>query len=159
MNVPKIIIATGAALALVAAGTGAGASIARISVNSGNPVNDGVINGCYTLKATNGSHHLALQTWGTKCPTGTTKIQWNGQTTVPQRLIFANPGTGAGLAVAKCSSPQWPYVVSGGAVLGPGTTGALTESVPWLVQNNAPFNGIEEPLAGTTEYGWAARSS
>ena len=87
MNVPKIIIATGAALALVAAGTAAGASIARISVNSGNPVNDGVINGCYTLKATNGSHHLALQTWGTKCPTGTTKIQWNGQTTVPQRLM------------------------------------------------------------------------
>jgi hypothetical protein len=73
MQVRRIIIATGAALALVAGGTVAGAAIAGPIDSSG------VIYGCYTTKAVNGSHALVLQDVGTTCPSGTTAIKWNQQ--------------------------------------------------------------------------------
>jgi hypothetical protein len=37
----------------------------------------GVIYGCYTNAAINGSHVLVLQDTGTSCPKGTTAITWN----------------------------------------------------------------------------------
>jgi hypothetical protein len=69
----NILVASGAALALLAGGTAAGAAIAG-------PIDsNGVIYGCYTIKAVNGSHALVLQDAGTTCPSGTTPIQWNQQ--------------------------------------------------------------------------------
>src|SRR5689334_23832443 len=67
----RILISAAAGLALVAAGTAAGAAI-------GGPIDSqGVIYGFYTTKAVNGSHALVLQDVGTTCPSGTTAIKWN----------------------------------------------------------------------------------
>ena len=66
-----IVISGASALILLAAGTTAGAAITG-------PVDGwGVISGCYTTKALNGSHVLVLQDAGTTCPDGTTAIKWN----------------------------------------------------------------------------------
>jgi Divergent InlB B-repeat domain/Collagen triple helix repeat (20 copies) len=68
-----ILISAASGLALLAAGTAAGAAIAG-------PIDSaGVIYGCYTTKAVSGSHALVLQDVGTTCPSGTTAIQWNKQ--------------------------------------------------------------------------------
>ena len=68
----RVIIAAGAALALVAGGTAAGAAVA-----SGPTDSSGVIHGCYTNQALNGSHVFVLQDTGTSCPKGSTAISWN----------------------------------------------------------------------------------
>jgi hypothetical protein len=65
------LIGAGAALALVAGGTAAYAVTASPIDSSG------VIHGCYTTTATNGSHKVVLQNVGTSCPSGTTAIKWN----------------------------------------------------------------------------------
>src|SRR5690242_19595775 len=67
-------IGTGAALVLVAGATAAGAAIAGSPIDSG-----GVIHGCYTTQALNGSHVFVLQDTGISCPKGTTAISWNEQ--------------------------------------------------------------------------------
>ena len=68
----RVIIAAGAALALVTSGTAAGAAVA-----SGPTDSSGVIHGCYTNQALNGSHVFVLQDTGTSCPKGSTAISWN----------------------------------------------------------------------------------
>jgi hypothetical protein len=71
----KVIIAGAVALALTA-----GASAATAAVMSGGPVDgSGVIHGCYSTTALNGSHVFVLQDTGTSCPRGTTAISWNQQ--------------------------------------------------------------------------------
>jgi Divergent InlB B-repeat domain/Collagen triple helix repeat (20 copies) len=68
------VITGAAALTLVAGGTAAGATIA------GNPTDSsGIIHGCWTNAAINGSHVFVLQDAGTTCPKGTTAISWNQQ--------------------------------------------------------------------------------
>jgi Divergent InlB B-repeat domain/Collagen triple helix repeat (20 copies) len=69
-----ILISAASGLALLAAGTAAGATIASGPIDS-----SGVIYACYTAKAASGSHALVLQDVGTTCPSGTTAIQWNKQ--------------------------------------------------------------------------------
>jgi len=64
-----IVISGASALILLAAGTTAGAAI------TGPVDGSGVISGCYTTKALNGSHVLGLQDAGTTCPAGTTAIK------------------------------------------------------------------------------------
>jgi hypothetical protein len=67
-----ILISAGAGFALLAGGTAAGAAIA------GGPVDgSGVIHGCWTNTAVNGTHVLVLQDAGSTCPKGTTAITWN----------------------------------------------------------------------------------
>lgn len=69
----KILISAAAGLALVAVATAAGAAVAG-------PIDgNGVIHGCYTNKALNGSHVVVLQDSSTNCPNGTTDVQWNQQ--------------------------------------------------------------------------------
>jgi Collagen triple helix repeat (20 copies) len=72
MNIRRIVITGAAALALVAGGTAAGATMAASPVDS-----SGVINGCWTNAAINGSHAFVLQDAGTSCPKGTTAISWS----------------------------------------------------------------------------------
>jgi hypothetical protein len=75
MHLPrKALVIGGAAAALLAAGTAAGAAIAASPIDS-----SGVIHGCYTTQALNGSHVFVLQDAGTSCPRGTTAISWNQQ--------------------------------------------------------------------------------
>ena len=70
----RILISAGAGLALLAGGTTAGAAIASGPIDS-----SGVIHGCWTNTAINGSHAFVLQDAGTTCPKGTTAISWNQQ--------------------------------------------------------------------------------
>ena len=71
----KVIIAGVGALVLIA-----GASAATAAVMSSGPVDSsGVIHGCYSNEAFNGSHVFVLQDAGTSCPRGTTAISWNEQ--------------------------------------------------------------------------------
>jgi hypothetical protein len=67
-----MVIAGGVALVLLAGGTAAGAAIASGPVDG-----SGVIHGCWTNTAINGSHAFILQDAGTACPNGTTAISWN----------------------------------------------------------------------------------
>jgi hypothetical protein len=70
-----IVIAGASALALLGAGTAAGAAIVS-------PVDSsGAIHGCYTNGAVNGSHVFVLQDSGTSCPKGSTAISWSQQGT------------------------------------------------------------------------------
>lgn len=71
---PKVIVAGAATLAL-----GAGTGIATAAMmTSPSPVDSsGVIHGCWTNRAINGSHVFVLQNVGTNCPEGTTAISWN----------------------------------------------------------------------------------
>src|SRR5579859_3992330 len=69
----KVIIAGSVALALMT-----GASAATAAVMTSGPVDSsGVIHGCYSNTALNGSHVFVLQDAGTNCPKGTTAISWN----------------------------------------------------------------------------------
>lgn len=70
----KLAVAAGGSLVLLAGGTAAGAAMAAGPVDG-----SGVIHGCYTNKALNGSHIFVLQDAGTTCPNGTTAISWNQQ--------------------------------------------------------------------------------
>lgn len=66
-----ILMGTGAALALIAGGTAAGAAIAG-------PVDgNGVIHGCYYKPDQSGSSQLVLQDSTTTCAKNTTSITWN----------------------------------------------------------------------------------
>jgi hypothetical protein len=67
-----ILLASGLAVALLAGG---GTALAA-SASSG-PVSGGVVYGCYTNAAINGSHVIVLQNASTNCPSGTTAVSWN----------------------------------------------------------------------------------
>jgi hypothetical protein len=69
----SMLISIAAAMALIAGGTAAGAAIAG-------PIDgSGVIHGCWTNAAFNGTHVFVLQDAGTTCPRATTAISWNQQ--------------------------------------------------------------------------------
>jgi hypothetical protein len=70
MRRSRVVIGTAAGLLLVGGGTALGAVIGPID-------SAGVVHGCYTTAAINGSHAFVLQDDGTTCPRGTTAIQWN----------------------------------------------------------------------------------
>lgn len=73
MNIRRIVITGAAALALVAGGTAAGATIAAGPVDS-----NGVVHGCYASKAkADGSFTFTLEQPNTTCPVGETAISWN----------------------------------------------------------------------------------
>jgi Collagen triple helix repeat (20 copies) len=117
LRISKAVITGAAALALVAGGTAAGAALAAGPVDG-----SGVIHGCWTNAAVNGTHVFVLQDAGTTCPKGTTAISWN-QTgpTGP-----AGPGGAAGPAGPV--GPAGPAGPAGAA--GPtGSAGANGSSI------------------------------
>jgi hypothetical protein len=103
-----ILIGSAAALVLLAGGTAAGAAIA------GGPIDgSGMIHGCYTNKAFNGSHVFVLQDAGTTCPQGTTAIAWNQQGAAgPAGPTGPQGGTGA----TGPAGPQGPQGDPGASV-------------------------------------------
>ena len=124
-----VLIATGAAIALVAGSTAAYAAIA------GTVDGSGVIHGCYTNKAVDGSHVLVLQDASTACPAGTTAISWNQQgpagVTGPQGPAGPAGATGP-QGPAGLQGPQGPKGDTGAAgpagPPGPGVTVASLAS-------------------------------
>jgi hypothetical protein len=120
MHARRMILTGAAALALVGGGTAAGAVIASGPVDG-----NGVIYGCYTNQALNGSHVFILQDAGTSCPKGTTAISWNEQ----------GPAGPAGP-----SGPSGPAGPSGPP--GPTTTVTVTPSpTPSPTLTASPDNG------------------
>jgi hypothetical protein len=91
VHLPRRVLATSAgALLLLGGGTAAFATI------TAGPVSGGVIYGCYTTAANDGSHTLVLQNTGTSCPHGDTAIKWNQQGPVgPQGPKGTTGATGA----------------------------------------------------------------
>ena len=123
----RIVITGAAALALVAGGTAAGAAIASGPIDS-----QGVIHGCWTNAAINGTHVFVMQDAGTNCPKGTTAISWNQ--TGPQ-----GPAGAAGRAGATGpAGPAGPVGNTGpaGPIGAPGPTGPAGPAGP--VGNTGP---------------------
>jgi hypothetical protein len=118
LTTKSMVIAGGAALVLLAGGTAAGAAIASGPVDG-----SGVIHGCWTNTAINGSHAFILQDAGTACPNGTTAISWNQ--TGPQGP--AGPAGATGPAGPKGDA---------GPVGAPGPTGPAGPAGP--VGNTGP---------------------
>jgi hypothetical protein len=70
----KVIVAGAATLAL---GAGTGIATAAMMTSPSPADSSGVIHGCWTNRAINGTHVFVLQNVGTNCPEGTTAISWN----------------------------------------------------------------------------------
>lgn len=120
----RILISAGAGLALLTGGTAAGAAIAKGPVDS-----SGVIHGCWTNAAINGSHVFVMQDAGTNCPKGTTAISWNQQgATGP-----AGPAGATGPAGAK------------GDTGAPGPAGPQGPQGPAGANGNTLLNGTVAP--------------
>jgi len=118
MRTRTVLIAIGGTLALTIGGSTAYAAIAGGPVSSG-----GVISGCYTTQALNGSHVFVLQDAGATCPKGTTAISWNE--------------TGPAGATGPTGS-----IGPAGAAGPPGTTGAAG---PAGANGNTVLNGTGAP--------------
>lgn len=115
------LLAIGATMALTIGGGTAFAAIAGSPVSSG-----GVISGCYTTQALNGSHVFVLQDAGTTCPKGTAAISWS-QTGPAGATGLAGPAGPAG-----ATGPIGPQGPAGAAGLaGPaGPTGSAGPAGP-----------------------------
>ncbi len=109
MRTRTVLFATGAAIALTIGGSTAYAAIAGGPVDS-----SGVVHGCYTNQALNGSHVFVLQDAGTNCPKGTTAISWSQQ------------------GPAGATGPQGPAGPTGpaGPIGPPGNPGAIGATGP-----------------------------
>jgi hypothetical protein len=105
-----VLIGTGAALALVAGGT------AAYAVTTGPIDSSGVIHGCYTTTATNGSHKIVLQNVGTNCPSGTTAIKWNQKGPAGPQGIQGPQGPPGPQGPAGPGLLAWAYVNANGTV-------------------------------------------
>jgi hypothetical protein len=130
------LLAIGGAIVLAVGGGTAYAAIAGGPVDS-----SGVVHGCYTNRALNGSHVFVLQDAGTTCPKGTTAISWNqaGATgpAGPAGPIGPAGATGAtGLTGATgAAGPQGPTGLTG-ATGAAGTNGT---------NGNTVLNGTGSP--------------
>jgi hypothetical protein len=107
---------------------GGGIAFAQ-QISAGSPIASGVIHGCYTSHATNGSHVFELQNAGTKCPSGTTAITWNEKG--PQGPVGKTGATGpAGPKGATGSTGPTGATGSTGATGATGSTGATGQQGP-----------------------------
>ena len=138
LNRTTLLIA-GATTLLVGGGVAAYATVL-------NPVSSsGVIYGCYTTAAINGSHALVLQDTGTSCPKGTTAISWNqtGPAGAPGSQGPAGPA-GAPGSQGPSGPPGSPG--SPGAQGSPGPAGSPGAGV--TVVDSAPASAC--PNGGVT---------
>jgi hypothetical protein len=127
LGLRKMLVTGAVSVALVAGGTAAGAAIASGPVDS-----SGVIHGCWTNAAINGTHVFVLQDAGTNCPRGTTAISWNQ--TGPQ-----GPAGPAGtVGAAGPAGPAGPIGNTGpaGQAGAPGPTGPAGPQGP--IGNTGP---------------------
>jgi Collagen triple helix repeat (20 copies) len=140
MNRPRLrptrtVIIAGAVTLLLGAGT----AVAAAAVMSSSPVSSsGVIDGCWTNAAVNGSHIIVLQNQGTSCPAGTTPISWNQSGPAGPAGVAGSRGP-SGPAGAEGppgpSGPAGPTGPSGpagspGANGSPGTGAVVADTAP-----------------------------
>jgi hypothetical protein len=105
----KVIIAGATTLVLTA-----GASVATAAVMSSGPVDSsGVIHGCWSNAAVNGSHVFVLQDAGTSCPRGTTAISWNEQGPAGPIGPTGPAGPSGAIGPSGPAGPQGPPGVVG----------------------------------------------
>lgn len=130
LGLRKALITGAVSVALVAGGTAAGAAIASGPVDG-----QGVIHGCWSNAAINGTHVFVLQDAGTSCPKGTTAISWNQ--TGPQGP--AGPAGPAGpVGATGPAGPAGPIGDTGpaGPAGAPGPTGPAGPQGP--IGNTGP---------------------
>jgi hypothetical protein len=128
-----MLIGIAAAIALIAGGTAAGAAIAG-------PIDgSGVIHGCWTNAAINGTHVFVLQDAGTTCPNRTTAISWNQQGP-------AGPAGPAGLAGPAGVTHAW--TATSASV---GSTSFIL-GVPIVEVDNLPPGNYVAWVAGETDF-------
>src|ERR1700733_2494446 len=137
MNVKRIAIAGAAALTLAAGGTTADATITVGPVDS-----SGVIHGCYTSQALNGSHVFVLQDAGTNCPKGTTAISWNQE---------GPAGPAGATGPAGNTGPAGPQGPAGqtGATGPAGPQGSTGPAGPAGADGNTVLNGNGPPTGSS----------
>ena len=137
----RAVLVAGAASVLLIGGGAAGAAI----VASGPVDSSGVIHGCYTTTALNGSHVFVLQDAGTTCPKGTTAISWNQ--TGPAGPAGATGATGP----AGPAGPAGPIGNTGpaGAIGAPGPTGPAGPQGP-IGNTGPPGTGVTVAAASST---------
>ena len=154
LRASRVVITGAAALALVAGGTAAGAAIA-----TGPTDGSGVIHGCYSTQALNGSHVFVLQDATINCPKGTAAISWNqtgpaGPAGAPGLQGDTGPAGSQGLsgptgpAGPSTSGPDGldVTVVSGGASSGEGTAYCPADH-PYVLGGGAIAEDGSSPLA------------
>jgi collagen type VII alpha len=134
---------------VIALTVGGGTAYATIAAS---PVSSGVVYGCYTNAAVNGSHALVLQNAGTPCPNGTTAVSWNQ--TGPAGAAGAigpagptgPPGATGATGLTGAAGPPGPIGLTGptGATGGngpPGAAGATGNAGPAGSPGQAGTNG------------------
>jgi hypothetical protein len=105
-----ILLASGLAVALLAGG---GTALAA-SASSG-PVSGGVVYGCYTNAAINGSHVIVLQNASTNCPSGTTAVSWNQTGPAGAQGATGPAGPTGPAGAAGATGPAGPAGATGAA--------------------------------------------
>ena len=129
MNKRMGLLTAGLAVVLVAGGGTA------LAATTGPVSGTGVITGCYTNAAVNGSHALVLQNGGTSCPSGTSAIWWD-QTGPPGPAGAAGAtgpaGPAGAIGPAGPAGPTGPIGPAGpaGATGPPGLTGPTGPTGP-----------------------------
>ena len=144
-----VLISAASGIALLAGGATAGAAVAG-------PIDgSGVIHGCWTNAALNGSHVFVLQDAGTNCPRGTTAISWNQ--TGPQgppgpQGSQGNAGPQGSPGATGAQGPKGDTGAQGtagpaGAAGATGATGATGPAGPAGADGNTVLNGTGAPAA------------
>jgi len=138
MNIRRIVITGAAALALVAGGTAAGATLAG-------PVDgSGVIHACYATAASGGQHAILLEDAGHACPSGMTAITWNQQGPQGQTGVSGPAGPQGPGGPQGPSGPAGPAGATGPQ--GPkGDTGAQGPAGPAGADGNTVLSGTGTP--------------
>jgi hypothetical protein len=101
-----------------------GAGVAGAAIASSGPVDSsGVVHGCYTTQALNGSHVFVLQDAGTSCPKGTTAVSWNQSGPAGPAGAEGAEGPPGPAGVTGATGPAGP-IGPAGATGATGLTGA-----------------------------------
>lgn len=132
----------------------------------------GVIHGCVTNAAVNGSHALVVQDTGTSCPKGTSALNWNqagsggASTAGPSGLdVVQRRATGTGSVEVDCD----PIVKTNGVITQVGNSyvtgggGAISDGTGSLTQSDETGRGSGQSNGTTTVFtsvdGWSVTSS
>jgi hypothetical protein len=108
---------------------------------------NGIIHGCVSNAAINGTHALVVQDTGSPCPKGTTELDWRQQGPAGPQGPQGPPGTFTG----SLTSPDGLYslnVTDAGITLtGPGATVTISTAGVAVQGTQITLNGCTAPVA------------